>query len=67
MKAQFHLPLATYPDASSFSLLQNAVAVSHHQKADLTASIPLVRMEPVQPRFPSFIDLEKACGGRALQ
>ncbi|MGO4118598.1 universal stress protein [Rhizobium ruizarguesonis] len=59
MKAQFHLPLATYPDASSFSLLQNAVAVCHHQKADLTASIPLVRMEPVQPRLPSFIDLEK--------
>ncbi|KZS57284.1 MULTISPECIES: universal stress protein [Rhizobium] len=59
MKAQFHLPLVTYPDASSFSLLQNAVAVSLHQKADLTASIPLVRIEPVQPRLPSFLDVEK--------
>ncbi|NKL96759.1 MULTISPECIES: universal stress protein [Rhizobium] len=59
MKAQFHLPLATYPDASSFSLLQNAVAVSLHQKAGLTASIPLVRIEPFQPRFPSLIDVDK--------
>ncbi|NKK78584.1 universal stress protein [Rhizobium leguminosarum] len=59
MKAQFHLPLATYPDASSFSLLQNAVAVSLHQKAGLTASIPLVRIEPFQPRFPSLLDVDK--------
>ena len=57
MKAQFHLPLATYPDASSFSLLQNAVDFSLHQKAGLTASIPLVRIEPVQPRFPSLLDV----------
>nr|WP_210273049.1 universal stress protein [Rhizobium sp. WYCCWR 11128] len=59
VKAQFHLPLATYPDASSFSLLQNAVAVSLHQKAGLTASIPLVRIEPFQPRFPSLLDVDK--------
>lgn len=59
MKAQFHLPLATYPDASSFALLQNAVDVSLHQRADLTASIPLVRIEPIQPRFPTFLDVEK--------
>ncbi|ASS57347.1 universal stress protein [Rhizobium leguminosarum] len=57
MKAQFHLPLATYPDASSFSLLQNAVDFCLHQKAGLTASIPLVRIEPVQPRFPSLLDV----------
>lgn len=59
MKAQFHLPLATYPDASSFALLQNAVNVSLHQKAALTASLPLVRIEPIQPRFPTFLDVEK--------
>ncbi|MBX4860910.1 universal stress protein [Rhizobium sophorae] len=59
MKAQFHLPLATYPDASSFSLLQNAVYVALHQNAGLTARIPLVRIEPVQPRFPSFLDVDK--------
>ncbi|MGO4136921.1 universal stress protein [Rhizobium brockwellii] len=59
MKAQFHLPLATYPDASSFSLLQNAVDVCLHQKAGLTASIPLVRIEPVQPPFPSLLDIDK--------
>lgn len=59
MKAQFHLPLATYPDASSFSLLQNAVAVSLHQKAGLTASMPLVRIESFQPRFPSLLDVDK--------
>lgn len=59
MKAQFHLPLTSYPDASSFTLLQNAVDVSLHQKADLTASIPLVRIEPFQPRFPSLLDVDK--------
>ncbi|RUM25425.1 universal stress protein [Rhizobium vallis] len=58
MKAQFHLPLTTYPDASSFSLLQNAVDVCLHQKADLTASIPLVSLEPVRPRLSSLPDIE---------
>ncbi len=39
MKPQFHLPLITYPSASSFSVVQNAVEFARHHKADLTASI----------------------------
>ncbi|UVD58584.1 universal stress protein [Rhizobium sp. Pop5] len=57
MKAQFHLPLATYPDASSFSLLQNAVDLCLHQGADLTASVPLVSL-PAWLHLSSLPDIE---------
>jgi nucleotide-binding universal stress UspA family protein len=39
VKAQFHLPLATYPDVSSFAIIQNAVELARHQQAELTVSL----------------------------
>lgn len=59
MRAQFHLPLVTYPDPSSFSIVQNAVDFALHHNAGLTASLLRVRMPAVRPRFPSVIDMEK--------
>ncbi|MFS8116058.1 hypothetical protein QD460_30450 [Rhizobium jaguaris] len=59
MKPQFHLPLVTYPDSSSFAVIQNAVDFARHQKADLTASVLQVKIPPGRQSFPSVIDLEK--------
>ena len=39
MKPQFHLPLITYPDPSSFSIVQNAVELARYVDATLTASM----------------------------
>ncbi|CCM78960.1 universal stress protein [Rhizobium mesoamericanum] len=39
MKPQFHLPLTTRPEASSFAIIENAVQFSLHQGADLVASL----------------------------
>ncbi|MDL2398322.1 universal stress protein [Rhizobium mayense] len=59
MKPQFHLPLVTYPDSSSFAVVQNAVDLARHQKADLTASVLQVRIPSGRQSFPSVIDVEK--------
>ncbi|OWV99821.1 universal stress protein [Rhizobium sp. R693] len=39
MKPQFHLPLTTHPEASSFAIIENAIQFSLHQGADLVASL----------------------------
>ncbi|CCM75380.1 universal stress protein [Rhizobium mesoamericanum] len=43
MKPQFHLPLTTRPEASSFAIIENAVQFSLHQGADLVASLAAAR------------------------
>lgn len=57
MKAQFHLPLVTYPDPASFSLLQNAVALARHQHADLNTSVHKLRVPNIITRFPTALDV----------
>ncbi|MDL2410280.1 universal stress protein [Rhizobium calliandrae] len=59
MKPQFHLPLVTYPESSSFAIVQNAVDFARHQKADLTASVLQVRIPAVRQSFPLAIEAEK--------
>jgi nucleotide-binding universal stress UspA family protein len=39
MKPQFHLPLMTYPNPSSFSIVQNAVELARYMDATLAASM----------------------------
>lgn len=43
MKPQFHLPLTTRPEASSFAIIENAIQFSLHQGADLVASLAAAR------------------------
>lgn len=43
MKPQFHLPLTTHPEASSFAIIENAIQFSLHQGADLVASLAAAR------------------------
>lgn len=38
MRPQFHLPLTTYPETSSFKIIENAIQFSLHQDADLVAA-----------------------------
>lgn len=59
MKPQFHLPLITYPTASSLSVVQNAVDLARHQKADLTASVPQIRTPLVGQSSPWVDDIER--------
>lgn len=59
MKAQFHLPLITYPDASSDTIIQNAIELARQQEAALTASVLQVRIPRISQPFPSIIDVEK--------
>jgi nucleotide-binding universal stress UspA family protein len=59
MKPQFHLPLVTYPEASSFAVVQNAVDFARHQKADLTASVLQIRIPPVPQSFLPKADAKK--------
>ncbi|MBB4193206.1 universal stress protein [Rhizobium aethiopicum] len=58
MKPQFHLPLSTYPDASSFAIIDNAIGLARQNDAHLVASIPQVRIPQVHPPFPTVIDVE---------
>jgi len=57
VKAQFHLPLATYPDPASFNLLQNAVALARHHHADLNTSVHKLRVPNIISRFPTALDV----------
>jgi len=59
MKAQFHLPLITYPDASSDWIIENAVELSRHQGAALSASVLQVRIPRISQPFPSMVNVEK--------
>lgn len=59
MKPQFHLPLITYPTASSFSVVQNAVDLARHQKADLTASVLQIKTPLVGQSSPWVDDVER--------
>lgn len=59
MKAHFHLPLLTYPDASSFALIQNAIDFARHQEAWLHVNAFLAKIPRVSPPFPSIVDVEK--------
>jgi nucleotide-binding universal stress UspA family protein len=59
VKPQFHLPLITYPSASSFSVVQNAVDFAHHNKADLTASILQIKMPLIRHSSPWIADADK--------
>ncbi|OJY79604.1 MULTISPECIES: universal stress protein [unclassified Rhizobium] len=59
MKPQFHVPLITYPDTSSLSLVQNAVDFARHQKADLTASIMQIGMPLAGQTSPWIDDIER--------
>lgn len=59
MRAQFHLPLVTYPDPSSFSIVQNAVDFALNHNAVLTASLLKVTVPALRHRFPSVVDVEK--------
>ncbi|WP_064682794.1 universal stress protein [Rhizobium bangladeshense] len=58
MKPQFHLPLSTYPDPSSFTIIDNAIDLARQNDADLVASIPQVRIPQVHQPFPTFIDVD---------
>ncbi|EJB07232.1 nucleotide-binding universal stress UspA family protein [Rhizobium sp. BK619] len=58
MKPQFHLPLMTYPDPSSFTIIGNAIDLARQHGADLVASIPQVRIPPVRQPFPTAIDVD---------
>lgn len=58
MKPQFHLPLSTYPDASSFAIIDNAIGLALQNDAHLVASIPQVRIPQVHPPFPTVIDVD---------
>ncbi len=58
MKPQFHLPVSTYPDPSSFTIVDNAIDLARQNDADLVASIPQVRVPPVHQPFPTFIDVD---------
>lgn len=58
MKPQFHLPLSTYPDPSSFTIIDNAIDLARQNDADLVASIPLVRIPQIDQPFPTFIDVD---------
>lgn len=57
MKLQFHLPLATYPDACSSAVIDNAIELCRQNDADLIASIVQVKIPPVSQPFPTAIDL----------
>jgi nucleotide-binding universal stress UspA family protein len=59
MKPQFHLPVITYPDASSFTVVDNALELAQHNNADLIASILQIRIPPVRKTFPTVIDVER--------
>lgn len=59
MKAQFHLPLITYPDASSDWIIENALELSRHQGAALSASVLQVRIPRISHPFPTIVDIEK--------
>lgn len=59
MKPQFHLPLSTYPDPSSFTIVDNAIDLARQHGADLVASIPKVRVPPIHQPFPTAIDFDK--------
>jgi nucleotide-binding universal stress UspA family protein len=43
MRPQFHLPLTTHPEASSFAIIENAIQFALHQGADLVASLAAAR------------------------
>jgi nucleotide-binding universal stress UspA family protein len=58
MKPQFHLPLSTYPDASSFTIIDNAIDLARQHGADIVASIPQVRVPPIHQPFPTLIDVD---------
>ncbi|MDW5317488.1 universal stress protein [Rhizobium sp. PL01] len=59
MKLQFHLPLMTYPDATSFTLLQNAVEVASNESAHLNVNVHQVKAPYLSPPFPTMLDIEK--------
>jgi nucleotide-binding universal stress UspA family protein len=59
MIPQFHLPLITYPNASSFNVVQNAVNFARHEKADLTASLLQIKMPLVAQSSPWIGDVER--------
>ncbi|WP_064696303.1 universal stress protein [Rhizobium aegyptiacum] len=58
MKPQFHLPLSTYPDASSFTIIDNAIDLTWQNDAHLVASIPQVRVPQAHQSFPTAIDVD---------
>ncbi|PYE43315.1 universal stress protein family protein [Rhizobium sp. PP-F2F-G20b] len=58
MKNQFHLPLLTYPDATSFTLVQNAFGLARLLNADLDIHIHQVRIPTIPQPFPVVLDLE---------
>ncbi|MBX5198527.1 universal stress protein [Rhizobium sp. NZLR10] len=59
MKPQLlHLPLSTCPDASSFTIVDNAIDLARQHGADLLASIPQVRVPPIHQPFPTTIDVD---------
>ncbi len=58
MKTQLHLPLMTYPDPTSFTLLKNAVELARVQGADLNISIHKLKVPAISPPFPSIFDAE---------
>ncbi|TCU30774.1 universal stress protein family protein [Rhizobium azibense] len=59
MRVQFHLPLLTYPDPSSFALIQNGIDFARHQDAQLHVSVFEVKIPRVSPPFPPVIDVGK--------
>jgi len=59
MRPQFHLPVITYPDASSFTIVDNALDLAQHYNANLIASILRIRIRTVRVTFPTVIDVEK--------
>ncbi|MGO7035826.1 universal stress protein, partial [Rhizobium ruizarguesonis] len=66
MKPQFHLPLSTYPDPSSFTVIDNAIDLARQNNADLVASIPQIRIPQDHQPFPTIID-EDPCAGKGAR
>jgi nucleotide-binding universal stress UspA family protein len=48
----------TYPDAISFTIVDNAIDLARQNDAHLVVSIPQVRIPPVRQPFPTAIDVD---------
>lgn len=56
MKKRLFLPLLTYPDASSETMLENAVSLASNLDADLCATAFEISIPPIVNPWPLFVD-----------
>ncbi|KQQ44943.1 universal stress protein UspA [Rhizobium sp. Leaf311] len=58
MKSQYHLPLSTYPDPSSYNIIDNAIDFAHQNGAELFVGLLRVRIPAINQPFPTAIDFD---------